>query len=108
LLAPTPASDALAREAELIAQARRAIRGGAWERSLALLAVHAREFPDGTLRDERWLSQILATCAAGQIDAGRAELERLARERPDLLRKAGSLCPAAGHDSSTTGTAAGD
>ncbi|MFY0533859.1 tetratricopeptide repeat protein [Nannocystis pusilla] len=94
--ATTPAaggSEDLAREAGLIAEARRAIREGAWDRAIALLAAHAREFPGGTLRDERWLSQIVATCASGQVEAARAEIERLARERPALARKAAPLCP---------------
>ncbi|MCY0989434.1 sigma-70 family RNA polymerase sigma factor [Nannocystis sp. ILAH1] len=86
-------SEDLAREAGLIAEARRAIRERAWDRAIALLAAHAREFPGGTLRDERWLSQIVATCASGQVEAARAEIERLARERPALARKAAPLCP---------------
>jgi outer membrane protein assembly factor BamD (BamD/ComL family) len=87
------ASEDLAREAGLIAEARRAIRERAWDRAIALLAAHAREFPEGTLRDERWLSQIVATCASGQVEAARAEIEQLARERPALARKAAPLCP---------------
>ncbi|MDC0672006.1 RNA polymerase sigma factor [Nannocystis radixulma] len=108
LLAKTPASDELAREAALVAAARRAIRDGAWAQAQALLATHAREFPEGTLRDERRLSQIVVACASGQVDAGRAEVERLAREQPGLARKAASLCPAAAVDRSTTEKGAGD
>ncbi|MCY1059079.1 sigma-70 family RNA polymerase sigma factor [Nannocystis sp. SCPEA4] len=108
LLAKTSASDELAREAALVAEARRAIRDGAWAQAQALLATHAREFPEGTLRDERRLSQIVATCASGQVDAARAEVERLAHEQPGLARKAASLCPAAVADRSTTGKGAGD
>ncbi|WAS91013.1 sigma-70 family RNA polymerase sigma factor [Nannocystis punicea] len=86
-------ADGLAREAGLIGEARRAIRRRAWDRAIALLATHAQEFPEGTLRDERWLSQIVATCASGQMAAARAEIERLTPERPALARKAASLCP---------------
>lgn len=94
----------LAREAGLIGAARRAIRERAWDRALGLLAAHAIEFPDGTLRDERWLSQIVATCASGQVEAARAAVERLARERPALARKAAPLCP--GEDRPRSSTAA--
>jgi RNA polymerase sigma-70 factor (ECF subfamily) len=90
---PAGSADGLAREAGLIGEARRAIRQRAWDRAIALLATHAREFPEGTLRDERWLSQIVATCASGQVAAARAEIERLTPERPALARKAASLCP---------------
>ncbi|PCC73798.1 sigma-70 family RNA polymerase sigma factor [Nannocystis exedens] len=103
---PADAANDLAREAGLIGAARRAIRERAWDRALGLLAAHAIEFPDGTLRDERWLSQIVATCASGQVEAARAKVERLARERPALARKAGPLCP--GGEPSRPDTASGE
>lgn len=102
--------DALAREAELIAQARKAIRAGAWAQALALLEVHGREFPDGVLRDERRLSQIFATCSSGQVEAGRAEIERIVHERPGsaLARKAAALCLAGGDELPTSAAGSGD
>lgn len=60
---PEPQSDALAAELALIGDARRAANGGAWATVRSLVATHARSFPDGVLREEARVLDLLARCA---------------------------------------------
>lgn len=105
--APAPELDALRREAALMADARTALRAGAWTRARELLQRHALEHPAGALVEERQLSLISALCSMGEVTAARAEAARVEAERPGsaLARKASATCPA----NSPTGPArAGD
>lgn len=95
---PTPVDlDALRRESTLMAEARAALGAGAWTQAHELLQRHALEFPAGALVEERRLSLVTALCSLGQLEAARAEIARIAGERPDApaARKARGLCPAA-------------
>ncbi|WAS91786.1 RNA polymerase sigma factor [Nannocystis punicea] len=65
--AAAPESDALAREVELLDQARLAADAPA--RALELLARHAREFPRGALADAREAARVEALCHQGQVEA---------------------------------------
>jgi hypothetical protein len=67
--AAADASDATAREAALLHDARRALDDGATEDARALLDRHGREFPRGALAQERWMLQVRADCS---LDVARA------------------------------------
>lgn len=68
--APSPApTDSLRLEAELLGRAWVAIRERRAEDTRALLAEHARRFPEGALVPERRACQVVASCIAGDRDA---------------------------------------
>jgi hypothetical protein len=64
--APT---DSLRLEAELLGRAWVAIRERRAADTRALLAEHARRFPEGALVPERRACQLVASCIAGDSDA---------------------------------------
>ena len=101
--APAPASappeadlereDPLAREARLIAQAQRHLKGGRLDAALAALDAHAADAPNGRLADERETLRAAARCRRGDRDA-LAAAERWFAGRPDAsaLATARALC----------------
>lgn len=103
-LAPTPppapaprrtTAPDLAAELAHLQRARAAL--DAHDPALALqhLASHAREFPDGQMREDRQLLRAEALCARGDAPAARAEATAFLREFPDSPHQARvqSFCP---------------
>ncbi|MFM2416532.1 MAG: hypothetical protein RL385_1255 [Pseudomonadota bacterium] len=86
----------LADELTLLRRAQTAMRDGDPLRALSLLHQHAVRFPAGALRDERLGAVVLATCASGKLDAGRALRAAFLRESPDspLAARVRSACEA--------------
>lgn len=94
---PPGDDDTLAREAGLLARAESAFRVGNDELALALLDEHAREFPNGALRDERIAERVIVLCHAGHVEQakreGRAFLEK--RGSDPLARRVAMSCAGA-------------
>jgi hypothetical protein len=86
----------LADELTLLRRAQTAMRDGDPLRALALLHQHAVRFPAGALRDERRGAEVLATCASGKLDTGRALRAAFLRDAPDspLAARVRSACEA--------------
>jgi hypothetical protein len=80
--APSKAGAALAREVELIGEARRALEAGRPVDAEQLLARHIREFPAGQLRAERLALEARARCALGDGEAARKLDAQLALVAP--------------------------
>ncbi|MBN1612421.1 MAG: hypothetical protein JW940_37670 [Polyangiaceae bacterium] len=79
----------VAQELSLLAEARAALRDGDPERALALTQQHEQRFGEGALAEEALAARILALCALGRREQGRAAvatLERLAPNSPQLPR----------------------
>lgn len=60
-------------EARLIARANAAIERHDGAAALAILADHARQYPEGQLREERYADRILALCELGETTRARTE-----------------------------------
>jgi hypothetical protein len=73
---PQPSASSLAAEMRLLETARAALSGGDARRALALIQEHEREFPSGSLSEERRASKVFALCELGR----RAEAARAAAE----------------------------
>lgn len=69
-------------ELELIRRAQKHLHRGEDGAALALLAEHARRFPNGVLTQERDASRIAALCQAGDVVAARAQAERFLQRSP--------------------------
>jgi hypothetical protein len=70
---PAPAPSHLLEETRLIADAQRALNGGASAKALAILEQHRSRFPSGELAQERDAARVFALCALGRnADAQRA------------------------------------
>jgi len=81
----SPERDLLVHEVAMIEGAHAALERGDEARALVILDAHAREFPGGTLAEERLALRARALCASGRFDAGREAVRRLAaraRSRP--------------------------
>jgi hypothetical protein len=76
LRAPQPSPSSLAAEMRLLETARAALSGGDARRALTLIQEHEREFPAGSLSEERRASKVFALCELGR----RAEAARAAAE----------------------------
>jgi hypothetical protein len=74
--APQPSPSSLAAEMRLLETARAALSGGDARRALELIQEHEREFPGGSLSEERRASKVFALCELGR----RAEAARAAAE----------------------------
>jgi hypothetical protein len=72
----------VAGEIALLNQAQRALAGREPERALQLLDRHAREFPRGSLTEERTAARIMALCALGNVTTARAEAAVFVRQSP--------------------------
>ncbi len=97
--APTvapPASDSLAREASLLAEARRALQSGKGDRALALLDEHARTFPNGWLASDRAAERVVVLCSLGRRDEAVREAKVFLEGRPKgpLTRRVELSCAA--------------
>lgn len=102
---PTPAAtpavtsdaDALAlrEEATLLRRARSALKSGDASAALALVAEHARRFPDGRLAEEIAVLRIAALCEGGRHEAGRAAADAFLAAHPSspLGARVRGLCP---------------
>lgn len=77
-----PDADALAREAQLLHDARAAALRGDRGAAEAALDRHARAFPRGALAPERWVLRVELACAADDGTAARREAARFAAEYP--------------------------
>ncbi len=85
--APTRAVDptrdqGLAREVELLARARAAVRDGEAARALRLLDALRRAHPRGALLEERTALRVKALCEAGRAAEADRERARFLREHP--------------------------
>jgi hypothetical protein len=94
---PSVDDDTLAREARLLSQAESAFRSGNDERSLALLDQHAKEFPDGQLKDERIAEHIVVLCHAGRVEQAKREGRTFLQNRASdpLARRIALSCAGA-------------
>lgn len=101
---PSLADDTLAREARLLAEAESAFRRGEDARALSFLDEHAREFPDGVLKDERIAERIVVLCHAGRVDQAVREGQAFLQNRGSdpLARRVVMSC--AGSPTTTTET----
>lgn len=68
-----PEVDSVLEEARLVARANAAIEAHDGVAALAILAEHARRFPEGQLREERFADRILALCETGDVERARRE-----------------------------------
>ena len=84
---PAPASGAagLAAEVTLIDRARAHLAADAADAAFAWLAEHAREFPDGVLRDAREAARVEAHCLRGERAEADAAARRLVAQFPGSL-----------------------
>ena len=73
----------VAGEIALLNQAQRALASGQADRALQLLDRHARDFPRGSLAEERAAARIIALCALGHVTAARAETAAFVRKSPE-------------------------
>ncbi len=71
--ASAPEVDSVLEEARLVARANAAIESHDGATALAILAEHARRFPEGQLREERFADRILALCETGDVERARRE-----------------------------------
>ena len=93
--APVPATDdTLAREARLLAEARRAVGSGDAARGLALLDEHARTFPNGFLASDRAAERIVVLCSLGRREEAVREGRAFLANRPasPLTRRVSNSC----------------
>jgi hypothetical protein len=72
----------VAGEIALLNEAQRALASGQADRALQLLDRHARDFPRGSLAEERAAARIIALCALGRVTAARAETAAFVRQSP--------------------------
>ena len=84
----------VAGEIALLNQAQRALASGQANTALQLLDRHAREFPRGSLAEERAAARIIALCALGRVTAARAETAEFVRQSPEspLVERVRAAC----------------
>jgi hypothetical protein len=85
LLAKAPQRDDLEAEMHLVRGADAALRSGDVALGVTLLARHAREFPNGTLAEEREGLRVVATCQGGATDTARSAAGRFLQRAPHAL-----------------------
>lgn len=89
---PAPAApaevDPVLEEARLIRLAVRALHEHDPARALAWLEEHRARFPDGSLREERLATRILALCDAGQTSEARREASLFLASHPGSVQAA--------------------
>jgi outer membrane protein assembly factor BamD (BamD/ComL family) len=84
-VAPAPvveSASALKEETALLAGANAALGRGDVKRAQALLADYDRRPGSGVLAEERTVTGILASCAAGRLDVARVEAQRFRARWP--------------------------
>jgi len=79
---PAPREPSLAEEMLHMRAAQAALAAGDAQEVLRLLAVYARQFPDGRLHEEHLALRAIALCAAGPPPAGEAEAEAFLAGHP--------------------------
>lgn len=67
----------LSAELDWLTRAQRALQAGRPREALSLLDAHARQYPRGSLREERMAARAVVLCRLGEREAGRAEAARL-------------------------------
>lgn len=72
-------------ESRALAEAQRALRDEDLEWALNMLAQQDRTFAGGVLAEERAAARVIALCAAGRHDEGRASAERFQKQYPGSL-----------------------
>ncbi len=84
----------VAGEIALLNEAQRALASGQADRALQILDRHAREFPRGSLAEERAAARIIALCALGRVTAARAETAAFVRQSPEspLVERVRAAC----------------
>lgn len=65
---PEPAG--IGRELQLLAAASESVKRGEHEDALAVLQTHAREYPSGSLLEDREALRVIALCGAGRMTDG--------------------------------------
>ena len=90
--AATPVS--IAEETRLVRGAETALRQGNSAEALALLAEHARRFPQGVLAEEREGERAIATCTSASPEARAAAAARFRRSHPGsaMLPRVAAAC----------------
>lgn len=83
--------DRLAEEVALLTRAERAYHAGDLSRALSLVDQHRREFPRGTLGQERVHLRLQVLCGLGRVSEAKAEQARLVRLAPGRAA-AGDVC----------------
>jgi hypothetical protein len=83
-VAPPPHSG-IARELDLIKRAGKAVNVGRFAQALELASTHAREFPEGTLTEDRQALHVLALCGAGRTTEGARAKRRFFEHWPDSV-----------------------
>jgi hypothetical protein len=78
--------DRLAEEVALLSRATKALRAGRAAEALKALNEHQSKFPRGALSEERRAAKAEALCSLGNMNEGRAELNRLAPQSPAAAR----------------------
>jgi len=88
-----PAST-LDQEVALLKRAHLAEKAGQPSEALAILAEHAKAFPNGKLAESRDAARVIALCEAGQREASRAAAERFLAARPNspFANRVRSVC----------------
>lgn len=81
------APSSLAAERQVLDRAREAFARGDHERTLSLIADHARAHPEGALREEREALAVRALAAAGKVDAARDRGARFVARYPQSLMR---------------------
>jgi hypothetical protein len=79
--------DHLAEEVALMSRAETELHAGRFTNALQLLDEHRREFPQGTLAQERLAARIQALCGLGRVKEADAALARLTRSSPQSLHE---------------------
>lgn len=81
---PAPAAGKADLDAEiaLLAAGKRALGAGDASDALRLAKQHAREFPRGSLADERELLRVEALCGLGKVEKARATADGFLRKKP--------------------------
>jgi hypothetical protein len=75
---------ALNQETDLLRRAQLALaRTDGQREALALLAEHARRFPNGVLRRERLAAEVIARCNLGELETARAAAAEFVAEFPE-------------------------
>ena len=84
----------VAGEIALLNEAQRALASGQPDRALQLLDRHARNFPRGSLAEERAAARIIALCALGRVTAARAETAAFVKQSPEspLVERVRAAC----------------
>jgi hypothetical protein len=80
--AAPPTGSLLEQEMALMRRANALSQSGRPREALAVLAEHARRFPNGKLAESRTVAQIMALCAAGDAHAAHAEAEKFLAAHP--------------------------